>query len=136
MKYRITLLICLTILSGTGTANATDDINAHASELAAIIAEQAPMKTSATSTLIGAASFENSVTVMTMLSYDRAYLTKVLKENGTTLDALKQTRREQEQNYICSNADTRSFIDDGGSYTADYTLADGTSFLKVTVDSC
>jgi len=119
-----------------GTKSSNVDLCAQARAAADDMAKLLPMHVSQNLTLMTVFAIGKRVTVTALLAYNRQFLESYASANAISMKSVDSAMVNMAKSGACSQIETKSFIENGGSLQYLYRFMDGTSYLNPVVSSC
>lgn len=119
-----------------GTKSSNVDLCAQARAAADDMAKLLPMHVSQNLTLMTVFAIGKRVTVTALLAYNRQSLESYASANAISMKSVDSAMVNMAKSGACSQIETKSFIENGGSLQYLYRFMDGTSYLNPVVSSC
>jgi len=112
------------------------NVNVTARKIADVMASNLPMKMNQNMILDKAFSIRNTVIFVVALTYDKAYLMGIAKQNSISMSYLKAKENKLLKTNICSSKNSKIFVNQGGAIEYRLKFIDGSSYLKTRIDRC
>lgn len=113
-----------------------EDVCKIASEATRELKSSLPLKITDTMKITEAVAEQKRIILTALLDYNKETLDSMVANDKELIDKIKNINKRMANKTVCSDANSRSFINLGGEIEYDFVFKDGTIYDIVTVTAC